>query len=83
MLGCRLQRDAKVADLQLMLDERPASFAVLAAPFELRGSVFVARCKEARATIGERICDRRRTGCWVVVELRARPVEVAGVEETT
>ena len=76
-----LQRDIKVHDLELMLDERPAGLAVLAAPFDIGEIDAVALDQEPGAAIGKRIGHRRRAGGRIVVELRPRPIDIAGVEK--
>ena len=76
-----LQADVEIHDLELVLDERPAGLAVLAAPFDIGEVDAVALDQEARAAIGERIDERSGAGGRIVVELGARPVEIAGMEE--
>ena len=80
-IGRALQRDAKVDDLQLVLDEGAAGFAVLAAPFEMREGVAVALGDETCSTIREGVGDWRGANRRKSVELRARSVEEAGVKE--
>ena len=77
----RCKGDVEVHDVELVLDERAAGLAVLAAPFDVGEVDAVAFDQEAGAAIGKRIDDRRRAGGRVVVELGARPVDVAGMKE--
>ena len=76
-----LQRHVKIDDLKLVLDEGAAGFAVLAAPFDIGEIDAVALDQEAGAAVGERIGHRCRAGGRVVVELRARAVDIAGMKE--
>ena len=55
----KLQRDREIDDLQLMLDERAAGLAVLAAPFDVGELDAVALDQQSRATVGECVGDRR------------------------
>src|SRR5271157_746338 len=75
-----LQADIEVHDLQLVLDERAAGLAVLAAPFDVGKCDAVALDKEARAAVGERV-NHRSGPDGIEVELGARAVDVAGVEK--
>src|SRR5450631_1368247 len=75
------QGDRKVHDLQLVFDKGPAGFAVLAAPLDVREVEAVLFNEKPGAAIGERVDVRSGAGGWIVVELGARAVEIAGVEE--
>ena len=75
------KRDVEIHNVKLVLDERAAGLAVLAAPFDIGEVDAVALDQEAGAAVGERIDDRRRAGGRVVVELGAGAVDVAGMEE--
>ena len=77
----RFKATCEIHDVKLVLDERPAGFAVLAAPLDIGEVDAVALDQETGAAVGERIDQRRRAGGRVVVELGARPVDVAGVKE--
>jgi hypothetical protein len=82
VFACRpLQADVKIHDLKLVLDERSANFAILATPFDVGKLDAVALDQEAGAAVGERIDQRCRASGRIVVELHARPVKVACVEE--
>ncbi len=76
-----LHRDIEVHDLKLVFDERPAGFPVLAAPLDVGEVDAVAFDEKAGAAVGECVHHRARSGGRVVVELGARTVEVAGMEE--
>jgi hypothetical protein len=76
-----LQRDGEIDDLDLVLDERPAGFAVLPAPFDIGEGNAIALDQEPRSSIGKRVDHRRRAGRWIVVELGTWPIDVAGVKE--
>jgi hypothetical protein len=75
-----LQRDPEIGDRKLMLDEGATGLPVLAAPFDIRRGA-VAGDQQPRAAIGERVDDRRRARIWIIVELGARPIDIAGVEK--
>src|SRR5579862_1262605 len=75
-----LQCHLKIDDLDLVLDERPAGFAVLAAPLHIPKLHAIAVAKQTRPSIGKRIDVMGRSG-GEAVELRTRTVEVAGMEE--
>jgi len=76
-----LQRDVEVHDPKLMLDEWPTGLAILAAPLDIGEIDAVPFDQEPGAAVGERIDNRRRTRRRVIVELRARPIDVARMEE--
>ncbi len=64
-----------------MLDERPACLPVLAAPFHIGKIRAVTFDQQARPAIGQCIDHRGRTSGRIIVDLRPRAIDVAGVEE--
>ena len=54
-----LERDVKIDDLKLVLDEGAAGLAVLAAPLDIGEIDAVALDQEARAAVGKGVGDRR------------------------
>jgi hypothetical protein len=75
-----LKRDLKIDDLDLMLDERSARFAVLSAPVAGTAKA-VALADQPGAPISESIDHRCRTVGREAVELGARTIDVAGVKK--
>jgi hypothetical protein len=75
-----LERDLKIDDLDLVLDERPAGFAVLAAPSSSPAKT-VALAQQTCAAVGECVDHWGRAGSGEAVELGARAIDVTGVEE--
>jgi hypothetical protein len=80
-LDSALQRDVKVHNLDLVLDERPAGFAVLAADVGVSEINTVAFLQKAYTVGGERIDIRRRAGGRIKIELGAGAIDVAGMEQ--
>ncbi len=76
-----LQRHVEVDDLQLVLDERPAGFAVLAASVDVGESDPVVLDQKTRSAIGEPVHERCGLAGRVIVELGARSIDVAVMEE--
>ena len=76
-----LHADLEIDDLDLVLDKGPARFAVLAAPFRIAECGPIPFLEKSYPAIGEGIDHRRRAEGRIVVELGARPVDVAGMEE--
>jgi len=71
-----------VARVSTLAAPAAAGFTVLAAPVGAGEFRTVARVQEPRPEIGQGIGDRCGTGGRVVVELGARPIDVARMEET-
>ena len=78
---CAQHTDLEIDCCDLVLDKGPAGFAVLTAPFGIAELDPIPFPEKSYPAIGESIDHRRRAEGRIVVELGARPVDVAGVEE--
>src|ERR1041384_5335991 len=76
-----LNADLELDNLDLVLDEGPAGFTVLAAPFRVPEFGPIPFPEKAHPKISEGIDHRGRTESRVVVELGTRSDDVPGMEE--
>ena len=73
-------RQLEIGDLELMFDERPGRFPIPARALGGREVDLGSRAQQPCSAIGERVNDRSRACARIIVELGARPVDVAGME---
>jgi hypothetical protein len=73
-------RHAEIDDLDLVLNERPASFTVLPAQFRVGERNAIAVAQQPCTAIGKRV-DHRRGAGREAVELGAWTIDVAGMKE--
>src|SRR5665213_804789 len=76
-----LQRHLKIHDLDLVLDKGALGLPVLPTDFSIGNRDAVALAQQPGATIGKRIDVMSRSRRGETVELRARAIDVAGMEE--
>lgn len=78
-----LEGNTHVGDGQRMLDELPAGEIILARPVDV-GRVKTLLDQQSRAAVGQRVHHGRRAAAvTVMLKLRPRPIEVAGMKEAS